>query len=422
MITHSMRLLARKFEFMMRILASRALLFLYKSDLIETKSKVEKYWSGCATSSSQALTAFEGIKKNIPDLSCDNYLSGMKDAEKSPFVYEHPDAPHLKKLRDTFGLEKLVAGAANEYEAMIVLGTWLGSRWDHGKDPIPSEEFEMDIVGVIQSGMQGKRYWCEIAAKVAVQAFSSLGWLARLTTTSRDGYSWEHAIVEVWSSQFAKWFALDTDFNVVFENDGIPLSAFELCHDGLALDKAGNLKVRPLGDPKPSLPPTDLLPFLAYIHIDLRSDWHTRKLRLGSPAGGDLATWWTARPDFSNLVTPKIRIDDRGQFDWPVNMAWVVLDSIQVVGEEYQVHANLRAYSPHLAKMQASIDGGPWKDVRDATLAATLEPGRHSLAVRVIDIKGGQGMSNATMLSLPIPTKAHAFSGRIGSSFHLKSE
>ena len=96
------------------------------------------------------------------------------------------------------------------------------------QDPLPTAHGKHDPLAILKTGQAGAAYWCEIAAHTMTQAATSLGFIARLVTLSRDGYDWSHAVTELWSNEFRKWVLFDTDFNVVYEDDGVPLSAAEL--------------------------------------------------------------------------------------------------------------------------------------------------------------------------------------------------
>ena len=356
---------------------------LYAADLADVNALVQRYWHPARPA------------------ACDADRSRLRDVINVPFVYESPDAPHLRRLRDAFDLPSLVAGAAGEYEAMLKVGTWIGSRWDHGNDALPGGTEAMDVEDVIRQGMRGKRYWCEVASKVAVQTFTAMGWVARLVSTSSDGRAWDHGLADVWSNQFAKWFAIDADFNVVYECDGVPLSAYELCHDAPALQRSGRLQRRVLGAPKPSLPLIDLLPLYECVSIDLRCDWYTRKLRRASPAGGDLASWWTARRSFTRSLAPKLRVDNRERFDWPVNIAWLRLRNAAAADIGYVVHLLPLAYSPVFGRFQISVDSGHWCDADRPEVDLRLAPGSHVLSVRIITTNGTPGMTTETAIHLP---------------------
>ena len=218
-----------------------------------------------------------------------------------------------------------------------------------------------------------------------------MNWTARLTTASRDGRTWEHAVAELWSNQFGKWFVLDTDFNIVYEHKGVPLSAFELVHDGEALQRRGELTVRAIAAPKPSLPYQDLLPFYRYVHFDLRNDWCSRWLPRGSPSGGDLATWWTARPTMHWLITAKPRVDDREVFNWPVN--WTAAHPSSARRDEegrLVLEMGFVGYSATFRGFEMSVDHAGWCEARSGH-RLSLERGRHLIRVRLITRSGYAG-------------------------------
>ena len=362
----------------------------YAGDLAAVSALVRCYWHPAPPP-----------PKRVPSLTVTDTLHRLRDVIDVPFVYESQAAPHLRRLRDAFNLPSLVTGGATEYENMLNVGTWLGSRWDHGNDALPGGTQEMDVVDVIRQGLRGKRYWCEVASKVAVQTFTAMGWVARLASTSSDGRAWEHSVADVWSNQFAKWFAIDTDFNVVYECDGVPLSAYELCHDGPALQRSGRLYGRLLGAPKPSLPLIDLLPLYGYVSIDLRSDWYTRKLRRASPAGGDLASWWTARRAFMRSLAPKVRVDARERFDWPVNIGWLRPRNVTPLRNVDAIRVLPLAYSPVFNRFQLSVDGGDWRDADGEEVELRLSPGPHVLSARIITANGGVGMITEATVDHP---------------------
>lgn len=309
-----------------------------------------------------------------------------------PFVYESANAPYLRELARQYDLTSIASlGTVTEYESMLRVGAWAGTRWDHGTDPLVGSRFACDPVGLIRAGEAGEKYWCEIASRVMVNVATAIGWPARVVTGSRDGYTWEHAVAELWSNDFQKWFVMDTDFNVVYESGGVPLSAFELAHDGPHLRDSGKLVTRRFAPAKPSLPLIDVIPFYRWVHIDMRNDWCTRPLRPGSPAGGDLATWWTARDDLGPVLTAKVRVDDPNRFNWPVNVVSIYLISARRLGSRsVELSLGLRAYSPAFAEFELSMDGGPWATARPQ-LSIEATPGRHVIKARVRTRAGSVG-------------------------------
>lgn len=302
---------------------------------------------------------------------------------KIPFVYENSRATHLADLKNRLKLQKIINPIGDEYGAMLALGQWLGTRWDHGISSVPGGPKACDPTSIILAGEAGARFWCEIAAKVAVYAATCLGWPARLATASRDGYTWEHAVAELWSNLFNKWFALDTDFNLVFEHDGIPMSCFELCHYGQKRQDSGGLLARQFAPPKASLPPIDLIPFYRYVHIDMRNDWCTRPLAAGSPAGGDRATWWTGRQGMPFFLTAKKRVQNQSMFDWKVNSAAIYPIAFSYTDKVIEI--GLTGYSPYLRTFEISIDEGPWNATTPANARLRLSEGPHQIQARLFD-------------------------------------
>ena len=271
-------------------------------------------------------------------------------------------------------------------------GAWLGTRWDHGTDRVPGGPLVCDPVKVISAGEKGAKFWCEIAARTAVDAATAVGSTSRLLTASSDGYTWEHAVAEFWSNQYEKWFVIDTDFNCVYEYEGVPLSGFELCHRGNELQKSGKLIVREIAPSKKSLPMTDLIPYYRYIHIDMRSDWCSRPLAEGSPAGGDLSTWWTSRPSLHHLLTAKRRVDDAALFNWAVN--WVsiyALNAEKASDGRTSVEIGLAGYSPTFEAFEVSFDGDEWHRIEQPNYILNAGAGDHLIRARLLTISGYTG-------------------------------
>jgi hypothetical protein len=390
-----------------RVVAAPLCARVYHKDIASTAAMVRRYWRP-ELPSIDSLVLSTDVDGPTPSRGgCAGELSQFHTLSKVNFVYDDPNAEHLKRLRERFALPSLIAGAADEYHAMLTIGGWLGSRWDHGTDAMPGGTARVDAVHAIEQGMQGKKFWCEIAAKVAVQVFSALGWPARLATASRGPFVAEHAVAEVWSNLFCKWFAMDTDFNVIYECKGVPLSAYELCHDAPAMQRDNALQIRLLGRPKPSLPLADLIPLYESVFIDMRSDWNARPLRRGSPCGGDLSSWWTARPGFKKTLRPKLRIDQRTQFDWQVNVPWIRLTHIRLTNDLHRLSATIHVYSPYFAGLQQSTNDGPWQDIGGAGFESNLPSGHHALSVRVRLSNGGFGPVGRIEVHLPAVAEPH---------------
>ncbi len=304
-----------------------------------------------------------------------------------PFVFESSDAPHLVALRERFDLEAVVAGPGGEYDAQLRLATWVGTRFEHGIDEVPGGRHVCDPVAVIEAGQKGSMFWCEIAARTMMHAATAVGWPARVITASRDAYTWEHALAELWSNQFDKWFVVDPDFNVIFEADGVPLSAWELVHQGPALQASNRLVIRRFAPFKKGLDPQDLVQFFAYVHVDERSDWCSRRLPVGSPAGGDLATLWTARPGRGPALTAIPTASSREQFDFPLNR--VRANVTKLTGNRYSV--SLGTHSPVFHSFEQRVGNDPWQRISGHLSQFEQTEATGEVAFRIVTRKGEGG-------------------------------
>ena len=143
---------------------------------------------------------------------------------------------------------------------------------------------------------------------------------------------------------------------------------------------------------KKGLQEVDLLPLYNYIHIDLRNDWFTRRISPGSPAGGDLATWWTSKEDLGQILTAKIKINDQSHFDWTVN--WIKLNLInfqQISDSIVDLELSLTGYSPYFETFALRQDKGEWMLSEDGIYKMRLLPGIHLIEAKIVTDSNNMG-------------------------------
>jgi hypothetical protein len=382
-----------------RVAAAEALAVLYRSDVATATARLGDYVHGPASSTPRTWAE---AARGVAGLT----LRAERDARPidavPPFVYETPDAPQVRALRERYGLDRLVAGAPSEYEAILRLANWVGTRFDHGIEEPPGGWKACDPVAIVETGRAGARYWCEVAAATMVQAATAAGFPARLISVSRDGYTAEHGVAEVWSNEHAKWFIVDTDLNVVYERHGVPLSARDLVEYGAAWRDAGEIEKRAIAPRKASLPVrADEIQLYRYVHVDLRSDWCSRPLRRGSPAGGDLATLWFATREAPPLLTARRR-GSAEEFEWPLNRTEVEPLAITREGDAIRARVALSAYSPTYAAFQVRTDDGDWATLDGHEATVTLLPGTTVLQARVQTRSGYPGPVTRVPLHLSL--------------------
>ena len=381
-----------------RVAATPLLAWIHRDDDDEAERLRAHYWRGRADANPEA--SWRGLATQYRALEVIEVRCAPPAVGPVPFVFETVGAGYIARFRKDFRLDRVVADAPNEYEAMLRLAAWVGSRWDHGTDTPADGSVAFDPGAVVAAGAGGQRYWCEIAARTMVHAATALGWSARVITASRGGYIWDHAVAEVWSNEFDKWVMLDTDFNILYESEGTPLSAFEICHDGPRLAREGRLSERRIADRKPSLTHQNLLPVFRYVHVDLRNDWRSRPLPRGSPAGGDRATWWTARPSLERLLTAKVRVDDARRFDWPINHVQIFAADAKPTADGHLLRVVFGSYSPRFKAFQVSVDGSTWESVPGHGHELRFAAGTHTVRARVLGQAGFAGPERSVSFRL----------------------
>ena len=353
---------------------------------------------------------WSAVRTVVPGTTIVASLDPAATVHDVPFVYEDPDEPYLRDLRERYDLTALVTAEDDEYSAMLAVGGWLGRQFDHGADRPAGEDKACDPVSIIERGRAGARFSCEITSLTMVHVASALGWAARLTTASLTGYTWDHGISELWSNQFRKWFVLDTDFNVVYEVDGVPQSAAELMTQGAALRRAGRLRLRRIAEPKASIPdPTAeaTLGLYKYVHTDMRNDWCARPLQRGSPAGGDRATWWMAPSSFPRLLTARRRVTDAHQFDWPVDQVTIhATGAAPAPGGAVRLTLALTAYSPRFVAFEYRVDDTEWQTSPDGHVVTTTAPGPHVIEARVRSVAAFPGPTSTVHLTIATASPA----------------
>ncbi len=375
----------------------------YNADMDDVQTLTEKYHVGYRPENDEITAQMTWQQqKGLRLLGCkfSDRASGRVRVDEIPFVYQSPDSVGLQKFREQYQPMRLISDKKTEYEKMITIAEWLGTRWDHGTDPVPGGAKNFALTEIISAGENGAKFWCEIAAEAAVKTASAMNWPARLVTISRDGYTWEHAVAEYWSNDHEKWFVVDTDFNVLYQSDGIPLSAFELCHNGPDLKQTGQLEVVHFAKPKKSLPYKDMIPYYTYIHIDMRNDWNTRKLKRGSPAGGDLATWWTKRDSMDPVLSVKKRVDDISRFNWEVNTNGIYLISCIQKNNGVDMQIGFSGYSPYFENWLVSMDGITWQEMKHSKMDIHLKNGNHAIFVKMALSGGNTGPASYVKFSV----------------------
>ncbi len=192
----------------------------------------------------------------------------------APFriVIPTQEDPDLTALRTQYDLEKVVAGAADDYEQLQRLVKWAHDRWEHTGDNTPSKS---DPLTILAEAAQGRRFRCVEYATVVAGCAQALGMPARALALKRADVETAqagagHLVAEVWLKSRNKWVFADGQWDAIPEKDGVPLNAVEF-QDAFAHNELG-LTIRSMSNTDRDAYLRWVVPYLYYFDFNLNQD------------------------------------------------------------------------------------------------------------------------------------------------------
>ncbi|MEE3232829.1 MAG: transglutaminase-like domain-containing protein [Candidatus Latescibacterota bacterium] len=159
---------------------------------------------------------------------------------RSSVEYTYEEFANLEDLRQDFELDKVIAGAASEFEAQLRLMGWAYKVPLSTLDPYAWNYYDLlkperDEKGCIVLHKQydkrrrdGHCLYCNLSL---VAACIAMGYPARWVNISSK-HTYGHEVAEVWSNEFNKWIFMDStrDYYIYDPDTGIPLNLVEISH------------------------------------------------------------------------------------------------------------------------------------------------------------------------------------------------
>lgn len=315
--------------------------------------------------------------------------------------FEEFSSPRIRRLREEYGLDEVVAGETNEFRKMLKLRHWVYGRW-----PIDNEQtFSGDVFEILEKAKAGFGFYCTHSMRVQHAVMTAMGFLARDLGVDSDhlvfGRSNHHGMNEVWSNEFAKWVLFDAKYDVHYERAGVPLSALEV-HEAVRAGLGKGI-VKMQGPDRRTVPmkgleyPTSSV--LSYWWISYTPGLRTftgksessgivvfdsddfRRTRWFRGTGDGLGDHWAYR---ANAFIP---VRDRHQIDWSVGVPGVELR--QAARTELDV--SFASVTPNFETYRVRIGKGPWQDIAGDRWRWKLGPGENTLDVRTRNRFGVEG-------------------------------
>ena len=146
-------------------------------------------------------------------------------------------------LRD-YPIREVVDAEKTELQKIVALASWVSSQWVKGvnMDKFLDPERRKNAVEILKKAHMGGHFNCLYYATVYSTCGIALDFRARRVCIN------QHVVSEFWSNDFNKWIVVDADFDLHFETDGVPMSAYEV-HMAVVNNKTSNVTMVHHGRP-----------------------------------------------------------------------------------------------------------------------------------------------------------------------------
>ncbi len=330
-----------------------------------------------------------------------------------PFRYESFTQPELKKLREQYHLDDVVAGAKTELEILTRLAAWSARQWKWEEWHLDEFYPPWNALEILKKGPDGKPVggFCQQYDLVFLQAAESFGFAGRDISISGGTLGRPiplgHEPVEIWSNQFRKWIWIDATgaYYAVDAETGVPLSLFEVRERQLQLlmhgDQAQHIRIVHIEDSIHLWRGLDVDLSFAELRLIPRSNFLKQKWPL--PLNNGRAGWsWTGFDVWTDAKVPgepiyPYLITRHGNFEWTLDQAHITLEPTLTPGE-FIVH--LDTETPGFETFLAEIDHGATSPIA-AIFPWKLHAGRNRLKVWPRNDAGRYGIASWIDLEMP---------------------
>ncbi|MDA7503945.1 hypothetical protein OAF74_01225 [bacterium] len=330
-------------------------------------------------------------------------ISNQKIVKASQdFSYQTYEEPRLHELRKKYKLKEVVADAANEFEALVLLRNWSRSQF-HRENYQPFET-NFDALRVLDRNLKifGKPYDidkhfdpCHFFPLLYSQVVISMGYTSRLVAA-------EHGMTEVWSNDFQKWVLMDAELNYHVVREGVPLSLTEIAY--ATPDEIELVRGTQSSDANPFqvhlkidvISPEGLINMIRgnlLDIVDLRNDWMTNHYFRGHPSRSDQNSLTLITPfnETSLILDRHLRPTtiDKEKFRWTLNQAEIYFKH----NHQNEVKLSIRTVTPNFKHFKITHNGIDDYQ-KSSEFVIKLREGSNSIKVQPVNLFDVPGISS----------------------------
>ncbi|MCX7804444.1 MAG: transglutaminase-like domain-containing protein [Planctomycetota bacterium] len=330
------------------------------------------------------------------------------------FVWSDYDNRHAAAFRERHRLHDVVAGARDDWEALLRLRHWTFVNMINDTDACLHAYgpfYSMDPAALVAASHSGGTFWCTYFSTVFIAAATSMGLPARKVAIDCEHTaaekSTQHGVADVWVNTFRKWVHMDPNYDHHYELDGVPLSTEETGRlwqekRGSGLDPRVGPERRPVprarrgkaGEPEACA---------CFWHlIECRNDVFCRDGR-GSKSPAVMLVddarkrqrWYEGSPpdtsEKKRYSSGTLMITEDPADAYP-DLDAAYLEIFPPHKMPYYCRVRLTTpLSPYFSHYEISEDGGPPMRFEGMEYPWRLHPGHCSLEVRTVSVAGWRG-------------------------------
>ena len=343
------------------------------------------------------------LLKDTPSLAIREYDNSPIARSRFPFDYQKAPEPKLRALREAYNLAEVTGRGRSEFDRMVRLREWVKSRWAHGA-PKAKNHASLDALQMLRRAEDGEQFFCHHYSVTFIQCCLALGWQARFVSTSTSG-PFGHSVAEVWSNEYAKWVVMDTDYNIHYTRDGVPLNALELHNAwlGSVQDVLQNVEVVE-GVPRPHyIHRNDVLYHLWHLlnyyfrfAVIMGNSFFGKGRKSSVLADVPAVRWYDDRTPRRARAQGKAACDTNRADDlyWPLNRTHI---SLTPLTGENGLRVFLNTLTPCFRGFEVRLDRGNWMP-SDRRFTWALHPGVNTLEARSVNSYGCSGIAGRVSL------------------------
>jgi hypothetical protein len=367
--------------------------------MIFNKTKKSSFTFICATSSIALLLFLFACttNKGYHQVDVDN---PQFQPNKAFYGYEDLTSPKFTALKEKYKLDTIFNGENDEMKRIILLRGWIGNKIKIDNDgPYPGDG---SVESILDEALKGHGFHCGHFTEVQNAIMNAYGFVTRCllidvgVPVDYIPGGGHHAINEIWSNKYHKWFVSDAKYNCQFEKNGVPLSALEI-RDEYFKNKAADISYSVQPESYPELKNVTKAQF-ASVYTWLSWGKYTNRYTNLQKSNTDQMnvfddeyfrthTWlWDGKPHWAYKANLMNHLNDRKLIEWTPN---TISSKIKIDGNHVKIELN--SETPNLRSYQMRISPNEeWKDIPNI-VDIPLKNDNNEICFRVMNAAGVTG-------------------------------